>query len=112
MSEGDVKEIRRHRTFFQWCRRYISLSTVGVIGALVYVMFFTDKSAGDTFRYTREAEHLRVQLKAAEDSLAYYKRLNENVYQSPEAMERVVREHFHMQKENEDVYQTIEQETK
>lgn len=110
MSNKNIKEIHRHRTFFQWCRRYISFTTIVVIGVLVFVMFFTDKSTTDTFVYTREAEQLRVELKAVQDSLAYYKRLNDNVYQTPEAMERVVREHFHMQRENEDVYQIVEQD--
>ncbi len=110
MSDNNIKEIHSHRSFFQWCRRYISLTTFVVIGVLVFVMFFTDKSTTDTFFYTREAEQLRVELKAAQDSLAYYKQLNDNVYQTPEAMERVVREHFHMQRENEDVYQVVEQD--
>ncbi len=95
---------KRHRTFLQWCRRYISLSLVAITGALAYIMFFTEKSTGETYRYTRKVEQLKAQLKSEQDSLEYYKRLNKNVYTSVDAMEQVVRENFHMQRANEDVY--------
>lgn len=99
---------RRHRTFMEWCRRYISLSLVAVTGALVYIMFFTEKSTGETYRYTRKVEELKVRLRQEQDSLEYYRHLNDNVYTSPRAMEQVAREHFHMQHPNEDVYVAVE----
>jgi len=67
-------------------------------------MFFTEKSTGETYRYTRIVEELKVRLKQEQDSLEYYRQLNDNVYTSLDAMEQVVREHFHMQRANEDVY--------
>ena len=38
-----------------------------------------------------------------EDTLLYYRRMNHALDTDPETMERIVREYYHMQRENEDV---------
>ena len=38
------------------------------------------------------------------DTLEYYNKLNHSLDTDPETMERIVRERYHMQRENEDVY--------
>ena len=36
--------------------------------------------------------------------MQYYRRLNASLDTDPETLERIVREHYHMQRVNEDVY--------
>ena len=48
----------RHRTFLQWCRRYLSLNMLVVGAVLVYLLFFTDNSAALAYEQNREIERL------------------------------------------------------
>lgn len=101
----------RHRTFLQWCRRYLSLNMLVVGAVLVYLLFFTDNSAALAYEQNREIERLQAEIKANRDTLLYYQRLNHDLSVHPEAMERVVRENYHMQRDNEDVFVVVESES-
>lgn len=101
----------RHRTFWQWCRRYLSLNMLVVAAVLVYLLFFTDNSAALAYEQNREIERLQAEIKANRDTLLYYQRLNHDLSVDPEAMERVVRENYHMQRDNEDVFVVVESES-
>ena len=103
--------IIRRRTFVQWCRRYLSLNLLVVAGVLVYLLFFTDNSAALAYEQNREIERLQAEIKATRDTLLYYQRLNHALSVDPEAMERVVRENYHMQRDNEDVFVVVESES-
>lgn len=92
------------RSFGQWCRRYISLSLVVAIGIVIYILFFSDNSVSETYVYDRQIDSLNTALKQTNDSLEYYRGLEQRLTSDPTAMERVVREHYHMQRHNEDVY--------
>lgn len=98
------------RTFLQWCRRYLSLNLLVVGGIIIYLIFFTDNSAALAYEQNREIERLQAEIKANRDTLAYYERLNHDLSVDPEEMERVVRENYHMQRDNEDVFVVVENE--
>lgn len=95
---------RTSRGFIAWCRRYISFSLIAIVGMLIYIMFFTDNSVPETYVYDREIERLRLEIQAANDTLQYYRSLNRNLTTDAGTMEMVVREQYHMQRPNEDVY--------
>lgn len=94
----------RNTTFFQWCKRYVSLSLVIAVGVMVYLLFFTDTSLPETYRYDREVQRLKAEIKAETDTLEYYRELNRKIVSDPATLERVAREQYHMQRLHEDVY--------
>lgn len=93
------------RGVYTWCRRYINVPLVGVAVFVVYVCFINDdNSVMDRFKYEARIKELKAEIQANEDSLQYYRQLNRSLDTDPAAMERVVREHYYMQRKNEDVY--------
>lgn len=92
------------RTFGQWCRRYISVSLVTSLAIIIYILFFSDNSVSETYMYDRQIDSLNTALRQTYDSLEYYQNLERQLTSKPAEMERVVREHYHMQRHDEDVY--------
>ncbi len=90
--------------FARWSRRYIRLSFLLMVGILTYIIFFGDNSIIDYYRYQQEADRLRAQIIECNDSITYYENLNRLLRTDPETMERIVREQYHMQRQNEDIY--------
>lgn len=89
-----------------WLQRYISLPTVLVLGVLVYIVFVGDTSVVRRVEYQAQIDSLRACIAQLEDSVQYYHELNSGLKSDPEAMERVVREHYNMKRQNEDVFIT------
>lgn len=94
----------RHRSFFEWCKRYISLNLIGIVAALVWILFFTDNSVSVMYAYDREIDSLEQAIKICNDSADYYHQLNGKLQTEQSTMEQVVREQYHMQRPYEDVY--------
>lgn len=92
------------RGFVRWCRRYISLTLIIVVGLMVYVTGFNDNSFVNIHHYKQQIKALRSQIKENSDTLEYYESLNRRLETDPVTMERVVREQYHMQRPGEDVY--------
>ncbi|MBD5347572.1 MAG: hypothetical protein HDR92_10675 [Bacteroides sp.] len=87
-----------------WLRRYIRPSFVLTASVIVFVLFFNDNSLITTYEHEQEIDRLRAQIKECRDTLLYYEALNRALDTDVEAMERIVREHYHMQRPTEDVY--------
>lgn len=96
------------RTFIQWCRRYVRLPFPLTVAAIAILYFFNDNSALTYYDYQVQIADLKAQIKANTDTLEYYKALNRNLDTDPEVLERIVRERYHMQRTNEDVYTVTE----
>jgi hypothetical protein len=103
MTQPEDTQVRK-RGFLAWCHRYISFTLIGVTGLLCYMLFFTDSSVFDTYAQDREIERLKNEIRANRDTLQYYQQLNQRLATDPATMEQIVRENFHMQRSNEDVY--------
>ena len=88
----------------RWSRRYIRISFVLTVGVLAYVMLFSDNSVIDNYEYQIEIDNLRSEIKECPDSIMYYENLNRRLRTDPATMERIVREQYHMQRLNEDIY--------
>ena len=88
----------------QWCRRYISVSLLVAVGLIVYILFFSDNSVSETYMYDRQIASLNMAIRQAGDSLDYYRNLEQRLNTDPAAMEQVVRENYHMQRPDEDVF--------
>lgn len=89
---------------YQWCQRYLSVTFLVLIAFVVIVLFFNENSILKSTQYSARINELRQEIEDNRDTLRYYQQLNHALDTDPETMERIVREHYHMQRENEDVY--------
>lgn len=96
--------------FINWCRRYVSLILVGVIAFVIYAFFFDENSVGRMNELNVEIRRLKTEIKANQDTMEHYRALNRRLDTSAAEMERIVREQYHMQRPNEDVYIVVEEE--
>ncbi len=87
-----------------WLGRYMSVAALVVIAYFVYLLFFSSHSAMKKFEYQRVIDSLQHEVNASEDSVAYYRGLNEKLRSDPRAVEQVVREEHNMNRPGEDVY--------
>lgn len=93
-------------TAAQWCRRYLSLSALAIIGALVYVLFLNDNSVLDHYGYEARIRELQREIRLNRDTLDYYRALNRSLDTDRSTMEQIVREQYHMQHPSEDIFLT------
>lgn len=89
---------------YYWCRRYISLMLIAIIAFVVFVLFFNENSIMRSFELNDEIEQLKAQIKDNTDTLNFYNDMLHRLSNDPETMERIVREHYHMQHPDEDIY--------
>ena len=94
----------RFSDIWTWCRRYIRINFLVVMAVIIYVLFFNDNSVMENFSYQQEIDRLRAEIASHRDTLRYYEELNRRLQTDPETMERIVREQYHMQRPNEDLY--------
>ena len=88
----------------QWFKRYFSLISLGVLGFVIYMIFFSETSVVNKIEYQRIIDSLRTEVELNRDSMLYYKHLNSLLTTDPEVMERVVREQHNMKRPDEDVF--------
>ncbi len=89
---------------FSWIRRYIKLPFICVVAYLLFVLFFNENSIARSIELNEIIDSMKKEIKFYKDTTNYYIMLNEQLSNNPEAMERVVREKYHMNRTNEDVY--------
>ena len=88
----------------QWFKRYFSLISLGVLGVVIYMIFFSETSVVNKIEYQRIIDSLRTEVELNRDSMLYCKHLNSLLTTDPEVMERVVREQHNMKRPDEDVF--------
>lgn len=87
-----------------WFRRYLPWPTLLILALAAYILFWGQTSLPNRLAYEHTIDSLRMELKAQEDTMIYYRDLNERLSKDPEVMEHVVREQYNMKREHEDVY--------
>ncbi len=92
------------RDLLGWGRRYISFTLLIVVAYLAFLLFFNENSMMRSIDLDRTIDSLRTEIRVNQDSLEYYKALNNRLSTSPEEMERVAREQYNMNRPDEDVY--------
>lgn len=88
-----------------WVRRrsHIALLVIGT--AVVLLLFFNeDVSWKHNMEYQEEIKSLKEEIKACNDSAAYYRMRREQLLTGTEQLEQIAREEYRMQKPTEDVY--------
>ena len=89
---------------WRWMRRYISMPLIIAVAFIVFIVFFNENSLAKKQEYQETIDSLRAEIKANNDTMLYYHRLNTSLSNDPRELERIVRENYHMQRPNEDVY--------
>lgn len=89
---------------WRWIRRYITLPLIIAAAYIVFVLFFNENSYFKSMEYQEEIERLEAEIKENNDTMRHYHQLNASLSSDPEELERIVREQYHMQRPNEDVY--------
>lgn len=93
------------KNIYNWAKRYITIPLVGMICFVIYVCFFTEEfSVLDRMRYEQRIEELKAEIELNRDSLLYYREMNARLETNTDDIERVVRENYHMQRRDEDIY--------
>lgn len=93
------------RSILSWGRRYFSVWTVLLVGAILYLLFFQENSSSRIYAYQQTIDSLNAEIKMNRDTMLYYHELNRRLdNRDPEIIERVVREHFNMNTPDEEVY--------
>ena len=93
------------RSILSWGRRYLSVWTVLLVGAILYLLFFQENSSSRIYAYQQTTDSLNAEIKMNRDTMLYYHELNRRLdNRDPEIIERVVREHFNMNTPDEEVY--------
>lgn len=89
---------------WRWTRRYITLPLLIAVAYIVFVLFFNENSYFKSMEYQEEIDRLEAEIKENNDTMLHYRQLNASLSSSPAELERIVREQYHMQRPNEDVY--------
>lgn len=93
------------KSLLAWCRRYVSIPGLAVIGAIVYMVFLQDNSIARIYSYSNTVDSLQAEIAVNRDSMELYRSLNHRLdIREPEIIERVVRENHNMNRPHEDVY--------
>lgn len=87
-----------------WYKRWISLPFLIGAAIVVYILFFSNYSIQRLSSYNARIAELEAEIKASTDTFDYYYNLNQQLKTDPERIEEVVREKYHFQRANEDVY--------
>lgn len=89
---------------FRWCRRYITFPLIVAVGFIVFVLFFNENSYSRSSELDAEIKQLEAEIKDNNDTMMHYRALYMSLDTDPGTLERIVREKYHMQRINEDVY--------
>ena len=89
---------------WRWVRRYITMPLVAAVAFIVFMLFFNENSYSRSAELQNEIDRLRAEIKENTDTMNYYRSLNQRLDTDPQTLERIVREQYHLQRPNEDVY--------
>lgn len=88
----------------RWCRRYITFPLGVAVGYILFVLFFNDNSYSRSAQLQEEIDRLEAEIRENNDTMLYYRNLYMSLNTDPATLERIVREQYHMQRADEDVY--------
>ena len=93
------------KSFLTWCVKYLSIPTIFMVGALVYILFIQENSVIHYYEIKQTVDSLNRVIAQEKDTLEFYTEKNIRLDQNdPEMVEKVVREQHNMSMPTEDVY--------
>lgn len=87
-----------------WCRRYITFPLVVAAAYIAFVLFLNENSYSRSALLQDEINALQAEIKENTDIMLFYHNLNQSLDTDPQTLEKIVREQYHMQRTDEDVY--------
>ncbi len=88
-----------------WCRRFLSVSAILIVGVLIYIAFIQENSVTRIYHNQTVIDSLKIEIARYNDTLEKYKELNHRLdCGDGPTIERIVREQYDMSLPNEDVY--------
>jgi len=90
----------------KWIPRWISLPLVIFVAFIVALLFLGDNNYMLISRYKAQANELKSQIKANQDTAAIYNAKAAELHTDKETLERLAREKYGMKRVNEEVYIT------
>jgi len=90
----------------KWIPRWLSLPLIIFVGFIVSLLFFGDNNFMLSSKYKAQANELKSQIKANQDSAARYNAKIQELNTDRESLERLAREKYGMKRINEEVYIT------
>ena len=81
-----------------------NLCIVVIVLFSIYITFFSDYNYMRIVEYDAEIKDLKAQIAATKDSFHIYEQKLQSLDSDPETLEKIVREEYHMKRDNEDVY--------
>ena len=87
-----------------WYKLFVSLPFIVFLLAVAYILLLSDYSMSQYAVYKERIAVLEEEIKISTDTFDYYFNLNNQLRTDPEKLEKIVREKYRMQRENEDVY--------
>lgn len=96
---------KRIKRFRLWFTNHIPVPLL-LIGTVVVVILCMNEDVSLTrnYSYQQEIVSLKKEIKQNRDSAAYYKEKSRELTNSPEDLEHIAREQYHMQKPDEEIY--------
>lgn len=89
----------------EWCRRFLSVSAILIVGVIIYIVFIQENSVTRIYHNKTVIDSLQMEIARYNDTLAKYKELNHRLdCGDAPTIERIVREQYDMSLPNEDVY--------
>lgn len=89
----------------EWCRRFLSLSAILIVGVIIYIVFIQENSVARIYHNQMVIDSLKMEIARCNDTLDKYKELNRRLdCGDGPTIERIVREQYDMSLPNEDVY--------
>ena len=96
---------KRTKRWNFWLRRRSHIGVLLVGGIVIALLFFNDDAIWrNNAEYEAEIQSLKQQIKASDDSAAYFRQQRERLLTGTEELEQLAREEYRMQKPTEDVY--------
>jgi len=90
----------------KWIPRWLSMPLLVFAVFVVWLLFFGDNNFVVSSRYKAQANELKSQIKANEDSTRSYNAKVQELNTDRETLERLAREKYGMKRVNEEVYIT------
>lgn len=88
-----------------WVRRRSHLAPLLLGGLVIAMLIFNEDTSWErNMEYQQQVKKLQEEIKACNDSAAWFRNRRMELLSGDEELEQIAREEYHMQKPTEDVY--------
>ncbi len=100
MESDNIQKSRK------WIPSWLSIPLVVLVAFIIMMVFFNENSYMKSIEYNSQINTLKQKIQENLDSTKYYTGKVNELHTNRETLEKIAREQYNMQRENEDVYIT------